>query len=140
LTELRIYTTGVMLWLAVILLWAYVTVLRGRSRRFAVGAVVAGFVATAALNVANPDALIAKTNFNRPHPDTAYLAHLSDDAVPTLLARVPEIRDRALQRELAVMLLTRPTNGDLLGWNASRSHARSLIASHRAELQALAAR
>jgi hypothetical protein len=140
LTELRMYSAGVMLWLVAILLWAYATVLRGNGRRFAVGAVVAGFVATAALNVANPDALIAKTNFNRPHPDTAYLAHLSDDAVPALVARVPVISDRALQRELAAMLLARQTDVDLLGWNASRSHARSLIASHRSELEALAAR
>ena len=138
LTELRIYTTGVMLWLVAILLWAFVTVLRGRSRRFAVGAVVAGFVATAALNVANPDALIAETNFNRAHPDTPYLAHLSDDAVPTLLARLPAIADRAVQRDLAGALLARPADGDLVGWNASRSRARSLIASHRAQLEALA--
>jgi hypothetical protein len=92
------------------------------------------------LNVANPDALIAKTGFNRPHPDTSYLGHLSDDAVPTLVARVPAIRDRTLQRELAAMLLARQTRVDLVGWNASRTRARSLIARHRAELQALAAR
>ena len=62
LTELRIYTTGVMLWLGVVFVWLGVTVLRGRPRAFAAGAVVAGFAATLALNVVNPDALIARTN------------------------------------------------------------------------------
>src|SRR5439155_1217225 len=58
LTELRVYATGVVLWLAVVFAWLAVTVLRGRRQLFATGAVVAGFAATLCINVVNPDALI----------------------------------------------------------------------------------
>lgn len=130
LTELRIYTTGVVLWLAVVFVWASLTILRGRVRRFAAGAVVAGFVATGALNVLSPDALIARTNLTRPHVDVAYLAGLSDDAVPTLVSRLPTLRDPALRAELAARLARRRVpDGDWRSWNLSRSHARAALSS-----------
>jgi hypothetical protein len=138
LTELRIYTSGVVIWLAVVLVWALATVVRGHGRRFAVGAVVAGFVASAALNMLNPDALIARTNLARPAPDASYLARLSDDAVPVLLASLPSVHDAALRRSLAQALLNRRVDRDLLGWNMARSRARTELARHHAELLRLA--
>ena len=105
LTELRIWTTGVVLWLMCVFVWLSLTTLRGRGR-FAVGALVLGFAATAALNVLSPDALIARTNLSRPHVDTAYLARLSDDAVPTLVSRLPSLRPD-LRADLARRLLAR---------------------------------
>jgi Domain of unknown function (DUF4173) len=139
LTELRIYATGMIVWLGFVFVWFGATVIRGRGRRFAVGVIAAGFVATLALNFANPDALIARTNLSRPHVDTAYLGGLSDDAVPTLLARLPTL-DPALRRRLARALLARGADGTgVLDWNASRAHAYALLRSHRAELEALAA-
>ena len=84
LTELRIYATGVVLWLAVVFVWLGVTVLRGRRHLFAIGAIVAGFAATLCINVVNPDALIARTNLDRPQVDVTYLGTLSDDALPAL--------------------------------------------------------
>ena len=42
LTELRVYTTAFMAWLAVVLVWFVATVLRGHRKRFAVGALMAG--------------------------------------------------------------------------------------------------
>ena len=138
LTELRIYTTGVILWLGVVFVWMAVTVLRGRPRAFAAGAVLAGFAATFVLNVVNPDALIARTNLSRPHVDAAYLGSLSEDAVPPLLERLPSL-DRPLRQQLAAALLEREGDGGgLLAWNASRSRAESLLAEHHAELQAYA--
>ncbi len=134
LTELRIYTTGVVLWLVCVFAWLCVTTLRGRGR-FAVGMLVLGFAATAALNVLNPDALIARTNLTRPHVDVRYLGGLSDDAVPTLLARLPSLRPGLQQRGLAQALLARQSpEGGALSWNASRSRSTSLLASHRSEL------
>src|SRR5262245_29987503 len=56
LTELRVYATGVVLWLAVVFVWLAVTVLRGNRHLFATGAVALGFAATLALNVLDPDA------------------------------------------------------------------------------------
>ena len=54
LTELRVYMTGCMLWLAVVFVWTGFTVLRGRRDLFAVGALVSGFAAILAINVAQP--------------------------------------------------------------------------------------
>ncbi len=139
LTELRIYAIGVVAWLVVVFLWSCATVLRGELRRFAIGAVVSGFAATAVLNVISPDALIARTNLTRPHVDVVYLARLSDDAVPTLVDRLPTVRDPAVRRELARRLLARSVDGQsLLSWNAARSRSRSVLLERRAELRALA--
>jgi hypothetical protein len=137
LTELRLYATGVVLWLALVFALLAVTVLRGRPRPFALGVIVLGFAATFALNVLDPDALIVRTNLSRPHVDTAYLARLSDDAVPSLLERLPTL-DPSLRRPLAAALLARDVDGDFLGWNVSRSRAESLIAAHHDELIRLA--
>jgi hypothetical protein len=138
LTELRIYATGVVIWLAVVFVWLGVTVLRGRRHLFAVGAIVAGFAATLCINIVNPDALIARTNLSRPNVDATYLGTLSDDAVPTLVARLPSL-DPSLQRPLARALLRRsPAPESWRSWNASRRHASSVLVAHRAELQQLA--
>jgi hypothetical protein len=138
LTQLRIYAVGVILWLGVVFLWFAVTVLRGRRNLFAVGAVIAGFAATAALNVVDPDALIARTNLNRPRVDVAYVAGLSDDAVPTLLAELPSLRPN-LRRALAAELLERSAReDDWRAFNLARARAAKLLAEHRAELVAFA--
>jgi hypothetical protein len=137
LTELRVYATGVILWLAVVSAWFAVTVLRGRRHAFAVGALVAGFAATVTLNVLGPDSLIARTNVTRPAVDVSYLAGLSDDAVPTLISRIRALpsSQRAL---LARELLDRDTpGGDWRSWNLSRSRAAAALGAHRDELQAL---
>jgi hypothetical protein len=140
LTELRLYATGGILWLAVVSAWFAFTVLRGRRHAFAVGALVAGFAATLALNVLSPDALIARTNVTRPVVDVSYLAGLSDDAVPTLLSRVSSL-PAVQQTELARELLQRDvTAGDWRSWNVSRSRAAHALHAHRAELTALAER
>jgi len=128
LTELRIYVTGVIVWIGLVLAWAVPTALFGNARRFAVGAVVAGFAATAALNVVNPDALIVRTNVARGHVDPAYLSSLSDDAVPALVDRLPKLEPRA--RAVVVQALrARRFPGGALSWNASRAAARRAVAS-----------
>jgi hypothetical protein len=138
LTELRIYATGVVLWLAVVFVWLGLTVLHGRRHLFAAGAIVAGFAATLCINIVNPDKVIARTNLSRPKVDVAYLGTLSDDALPTLLTRLPSL-EPSLRRPLARALLSRSSSHESwLSWNASRRHAHSLLASHRAELQELA--
>ena len=140
LTELRLYATGVVLWLAVVAGWFAVTVLRGRRHAFAVGALVAGFAATLALNVLSPDALIARTNVTRPAVDVSYLAGLSDDAVPTLVGRIRELPapERVV---LAQALLARAAPAsDWRSWNLSRVRAADAVRAHRRELQALVER
>jgi hypothetical protein len=140
LTELRIYATGIILWLAVVSAWFAVTVLRGKRHAFAVGALVAGFAATFALNVLSPDALIARTNVTRPVVDVSYLAGLSDDAVPTLVSRIRALPS-SQRAVLARRLLDRGSaGGDWRSWNLARSRAAGALRSHRAQLQALVQR
>ena len=129
LTELRIYAVGVVGWLVCVFVWSTLTILRGRVRRFAVGAVIAGFVATAALNVVNPDALIARTNLSRPNVDVAYLTRLSDDAIPTLTQNAASLP--AAQRERLIQLLRarRPAADSWLSFNLSRRDARTALAT-----------
>jgi hypothetical protein len=108
------------------------------ANAFAVGALVAGFAATSTLNGLNPDALIARTNVTRPVVDVRYLAGLSDDAVPTLVARLSDLpqEDRPY---LAASLLARSDAGEWRAWNLSRSRAVRAVDAHRAELERLAA-
>jgi hypothetical protein len=134
LTQLRIYAVGIIGWLAVVFLWFGITVLRGRRASFALGAVVAGFAATAILSVVNPDALIARTNLDRSRVDVPYIAGLSDDAVPEMLERLPSLRPD-LRRALALELLRRNSSGgDWRSFNLARSHADALLAQHHDEL------
>jgi hypothetical protein len=138
LTETRLYATGVILWLAVVCAWFAVTVLRGRRHAFALGALVAGFAATLCLNVLNPDAVIARTNVTRPVVDVAFLAGLSDDAVPALVGRISTLQPDQ-QRFLAEALLQRrPTTDDWRSWNLSRARAQQVLRDHRRELLAIA--
>ena len=65
LTELRIYTTAFMLWLAAVFVWYAVTVVRGRRPEFAFGALAAGLAAIVVLTLLNPDALIVQVNASR---------------------------------------------------------------------------
>jgi hypothetical protein len=96
LTELRFYTTAFMGWLVLVLGWFAATVLRGRRERFAPGAVGAAALVLVALNLLDPDALIARTNLARVaagrEVDARYIAGLSADALPTIrrsLSRLP---------------------------------------------------
>ena len=129
LTELRVYTTGFMLWLAVVLAWAAATVLRGRRDLFAVGALISGFAAILAVNALNPDALIARTNLDRPKLDVAYLLRLSDDATPALVHALPNL-EPGLRAQIEDELRSRrehPAEKDWRTWNWSRSRAGSAL-------------
>jgi hypothetical protein len=88
LTELRFYTTAFMSWLVLVFGWFVATVLRGRRERFGTGALLAGWLVLAGLNLANPDAIIAGVNLDRAKRgrsfDGAYAAGLSADALPAL--------------------------------------------------------
>jgi len=120
MTELRLYTTAFMGWLAVVLFWLIVTVLAradgeksaaGR-RTFAFGALIAGMALILVLNLINPDALIARTNLARSVAgvgvslDTEYLTLiLSADATPALAAGLPALPNPCTRAELAQGLL-----------------------------------
>ncbi len=146
LTELRVYTTVFMGWLAVIFVWFAMTVLRGRRERFAFGAVATGFLAIGALLAVNPDRLIARVNVEQAiagrNFDAAYAASLSADAVPELIAALPKLNH--LQRcALASQILHSQPIAENPGWrrwNWSRAEAARALVARERELRGSACR
>jgi len=133
LTELRLYTTAFMCWLALVFIWFIATVLRGRREQFAFGSLIAGLLMIATLHVINPDALIVRVNIAHARAGRSFDAHyavsLSDDAVPTLMKSLPAL-SAADQRIIAAKVLERlspPKETDWRTWNWSRAEAQRVI-------------
>jgi len=61
----RLYATVFMGWLAIVFAWFGLTILRGRTRDFAAGMTITGFLTLAGLNVVNPEALVARASIDR---------------------------------------------------------------------------
>jgi len=94
LSEIRLYATAAMGYVTFLASWLGATLIRRRRRRFAPGALVAGYVALTGLHVLNPDAFIVRVNMSRVTArafDAAYATSLSADAIPTLLAGMPRL-------------------------------------------------
>lgn len=144
LTELRVYTTAFMLWLAIVFVWFGMTVLRGQRQTFAFGALVTGILAVGILNVVNPDALIAQTNLTRVSEgrtvDASYLTRLSADAVPIVVDHLETIH-LSQRVKVADWLITRWTPDENItwrSWNLSRSKAWQKVYDRKTELCSLA--
>ena len=138
LTELRLYTTAFMGWLAVVFAWFGATVLRGRRERFAFGAAVAAFCAVLALHVVNPDAMIVRANLAHARQghafDADYAASLSADAAPALTSALSSLPLPA-QGMLAQSLLRNWSGpADWRAWSWGRALAFDTVQSHRASL------
>lgn len=95
LTELRLYTSAFMGWLTLVFGWFAATVLRGQRRLFTGGALATALLVLGALNIANPDAVIARVNLARAVQgiqfDEPYAASLSADALPVLIEALPSL-------------------------------------------------
>jgi hypothetical protein len=133
LTELRLYTTAFMGWLALVFVWFIATVLRGRREQFAYGALVVGFLMVATLHVINPDALIVRVNVAHARAgrgfDADYAASLSADAVPALMESLPVLNAED-QRIVAIRVLDSwlvSEPADWRTWNWARSDARRVV-------------
>jgi hypothetical protein len=144
LSQIRLYSTAFMLYLAAVSAWFGWTTLRGQRGRFAFGALVQGFAVLGALHLVNPDALIVRTNFARPGSerpfDGWYAASLSADAVPSLLAALPRL-DGPTRCAVATGLITqrgRLERDDWRNWNFARARARQLLNAQEGRLRALA--
>jgi hypothetical protein len=89
LTDDRVLALAVLVWVAIILTWFALTVLRGQRARFAPGVLVLSVIWLGALNAVNPERRIVETNLRRAEQgmefDVAYHARLSGDALPALL-------------------------------------------------------
>jgi hypothetical protein len=141
-THLRLYTHSFMIWLALVLGLFLLALLRDRPRLFTLGGFVSALAYLAALNLANPDALIVRENLARYQAtgklDAYYLAGLSSDATPELAAALPAL-DGASRATIAEALarqreaLTTTEAGQ--GWPAwSLPRARALAALEQATL------
>jgi hypothetical protein len=84
LTTERFYPLVLMGWLAVVLAWLALTVLRGNGRLFVAGALITGYATLFALNIMAPDVIVARVNLERAKRgaelDLAHLASLSGEA------------------------------------------------------------
>jgi hypothetical protein len=130
LTQLRFYVTAFMVWLAVVLAWFILTVLRGRRDRFAFGALVAAFAAVLAINAVNPDAIVARINLDRMQAgerfDAYYLTCLSADAVPVIVEALPTMSEadrRTVEDSIEPPSRWYRNDADWRTWNLGRSGA-----------------
>jgi len=134
LTIDRVLATAIMLWVVAAIVTFASTMLRGRGERFAPAmlAVTIGWVVS--LNVANPEAIVVRTNVARAAAgeafDAPYHAKLSADALPALLAAAPKLPAKecaALSESLAKVWKERRTARS--DWRAlSLPYARAIAA------------
>jgi len=95
LTMLRLYSELFSYWIGVVFLLLGAALAGvGRGRGWFVGAAAAaGLALLLALNVANPEAVVARDQLagtrQVQHTDVGYVARLSEDAIPTVAARLP---------------------------------------------------
>lgn len=129
-TRLRTFVHVFMVWLGVLLVVLVVLELADRVRLFLLAGIiaVAGFALT--LNVIGVDALIARHNVARAvagaELDTWYLASLSPDAVPTLVAALPSLNEplAAVVADVVRCIQSDSRSGD---WRSLR------LSDHRAQ-------
>lgn len=128
LTELRLYALAFMGWMAVMLFWFILTVLRGRPERFSLGALASGLAVLVFLNAMNPAALIVRANvanYERTGRfDAPYATSLGADAVPALLEALPRLGPAERQAVEEYFAQWPPSaSRDWRAWNWGRSRA-----------------
>jgi Domain of unknown function (DUF4153) len=148
-TELRLYVLTAILALAASLALMTALALVDRMHWLGHGLAVIGVVALVGLNVLAPAAFVAARNVERAidptlvapggHAglDAAYLGVLPDDAVPTLVAALPDLPAperaavEAILRERKAELATDPAFASPAAWNLGRERARASLAALR---------
>jgi hypothetical protein len=146
-TNLRLFSHVFIIWLAGIFVIFGITLWLGRPRRFVFAVFVGLLVYLGAMNLLNPDRLIAERNLKRYSQsgqlDGAYLARLSEDAVPLVLKvldldQEPEARDevgRAFRERLQWLEAQAAHDG----WPAFHLARRDALYALRARREALEA-
>ena len=145
LTELRVYASAIMIWLALAFVAFAVAAARGSRNRFSLHALAAAGVCVLALGALDPPAAIVRYNLGRaersgPGFDAGYAGSLGADAVPELVAGLAGL-PRAARCELADALLARwreAGDQDWRSFNLSRSRARAELAAAAGMLAATA--
>ncbi len=152
-SRLRTYSHVFMIWLGILLVAVVIIEVFRRRRAFAMVALFALMGFTASLNILNVDAFIVHQNINRSiqgkELDIAYLAALTNDAVPTLVKDYsssnlpPKIKDGIgaalvclkVFKEADVSKTQFWQSFHLSDWNASRgfSKVRESLKSYQAK-------
>jgi hypothetical protein len=129
LTESRLYAAAALTGMGLVAAWFACSVLAGKRSRFAIGSILAAYTIVLALDIINPDALIARTNMARASEgktfDPVYTACLSSDATPELIAGMGRLsaHDRELLRDALVRRFDGNSTPDWRTWNLSRAGA-----------------
>jgi hypothetical protein len=129
LTEVRFYTSALLIWLACMLAYYAATALRNRYANFVMGTFCSVFVAVFMLNVLNPNALIVEHNLARASKsvdfDIQYAVQLGADAVPSLLFKAPSDVIAPIKAALDSYWKNKPEH-DWRGFNISEAQANQL--------------
>jgi hypothetical protein len=146
-TELRFYALAAIVWLAVCLVIAGVTLLADRTRWLIHAVSVAALVIAVGVNVLDPPAFVAGENIARAlEPgrvpeggetgfDSYYLTRLGYDAVPVILDALPRLSEperdvlATTMAGLRLRLRSDPGTRTWQGWNLARERARQLLES-----------
>jgi hypothetical protein len=139
LTMLRLYSELFSYWIGAVFLFLGAALAGvGHGRGGLVGAAVAaGLALLLALNVANPEAVVARDQLAGTRQvrriDVAYVARLSEDAIPTVAARVPGL-DPAARADLRARLCAAEPDGvspsrftGWAAWNLGRERAERAV-------------
>ncbi len=133
LTEDRVFATAFIGGIAVTCWWFGTTVLRGASQRFMPGVLGGWGVWLFLLHAVNPDQFIVTTNLRRAaegHPmDVAYVTSLSADAVPALVAALPQLAPADRQQVMRYLHDRQALpHADIRGWSVARRRAARAVA------------
>lgn len=131
-SEERLLSQFFMVWLASVLVWFCVTVLRGKYKRFTFGAVAMGLATILILNINNPSKIIVESNLLGNHEsskrDAYYLASIGADAVPYVLKNLSVFSEEEKASVISRLAdESRWRSDDWRAWNWSRSRANHLI-------------
>jgi hypothetical protein len=127
LTMLRLSCIVFAYWLAAVFVLVALAYVSGSPRQWLAPAVVASALVTLFVwNAVNPEAIVARHNVVQANStvrfDPEYLATLSDDAVPTLVANLSRLS--ASERVALTRALCREHEDSQRGfWSANRSHS-----------------
>lgn len=133
-TSLRLYAHIALVWLAILFALLLFRIVRpARGRVFTLGAVLSSVAVLALINVVPVDVVVARQNIRRLHEagkiDIVYLAHLSDDATPTVRAALSDPRLKPEFREYLGAKLydkhqdVRRAEAPWQSWNLGRERA-----------------